>query len=200
MKYILAFLIVGTLFAGTPHADDGEQLYRCLVPGIGFSKKLGGLYEKCLPPEATIKNAKDLELYYQKKLKDMELEHQQAIYDKDQLAIEQQGRSKALAMKWGNILLFVGIASFVIGIILAGILKQYKLEAIGNMLWPLGVGAVAVGAVLIGSVEHYDAIVWTVISVVVLGTIAVLVNGKGLEVKWPWKHKGNNDGKTKELV
>jgi len=186
VKYLILLLLCATALAEDvmPHADENEQLYRCLVPGVGFNRKLGGMYQKVLPPKELIKTKQDLELYYQKQLKELELEHKRVIQERDDADAREEAKNKRTAMKWGNICLFGGLALFIVGILMAVVLKQYKLELIGNIMWPVGVAATAVGAVWIGAVKHYNATVYSVIVIVVLSVIAILVNGKGVELPW----------------
>lgn len=190
MKYLFLILFSFIAFADElPYADDSDQLYRCLIPGIGGKKKLGGLYQKVQAPKRLIESEKDLDLYYKKKMADMELNYQQALRDKDQKSIEQEAKSKALVMKLGNILFFGGLALLVVGILVACILKHYHMEMIGFAIACLGVGGIAVGAVLIGAVKYYEATVYGVIGLVITGGLVFFFHGKGMEIKNPLKGK-----------
>lgn len=190
MKYFLLFLVCFSIGADElPYADETDQLYRCLVPGIGGQKRIGGFYQKVRPPKQLIESQKDLDLYYKKKLADIELSYQQALRDKDQKAIEQEGKSKALAMKWGNRLFFGGLALFVLGILSACVLKHYHVELIGVAIGCVGLAGLSIGAVLIGAVQNYMATVYIVIGLVITVALVSYRHGKGFEIKNPFKSK-----------
>ena len=188
MRHFIAFMITMCIVANEqPYAVEGDQLYRCIVPGIGSNTRFGGLYEKTNPPKQELKSEKDIELYYKKKMADMKLAHEQALQDRDQLAMEKESKNKATAMKWGNILFFGGLALFVVGLFVACLLKQYRAETFGVAIMAFGGLGLSVGAVLIGAVKHYEATVYTVIGLVVSFGLVMLFHGKGIDVKLPRK-------------